>query len=166
MNGPFVVAQASTAEATAPKKPIRIVKVTKPSDGQAVTVDLGYQQQAKLDLSSVANEKMTLVHIGEKLIILFDNNATVTVEPFFDSMGVPRLNLTVEVTPGRELTSGQFAIPCSRSPRINRCCPRPAMARKIHLQAPISATRPLSRCSPRPASAARPGRASELGRQF
>ena len=99
MNGPFVVAQASTAEATAPKKPIRIVKVTKPSEGQAITVDLGYQQQAKLDLSSVANEKMTLVHIGEKLVILFDNNATVTVEPFFDSMGVPRYDLTVEVTP-------------------------------------------------------------------
>ena len=99
MNGPFVVAQASTAEATAPKKPIRIVKVTKPSDGQAITVDLGYQQQSKLDLSGVANEKMTLVHIGEKLIILFDNNATVTVEPFFNSMGVPRYDLTVEVTP-------------------------------------------------------------------
>ena len=109
MNGPFVVAQASTAEATAPKKPIRIVKVTKPSDGQAVTVDLGYQQQAKLDLSSVANEKMTLVHVGEKLIILFDNNATVTVEPFFNSMGVPLQNLTVEVAPGRELPSGEFA---------------------------------------------------------
>ena len=77
--------------------------------GRPITVDLGYQQQAKLDLSSVANEKMTLVHIGEKLVILFDNNATVTVEPFFNSMGVPRFDLTVEVTPGRELTGGQFA---------------------------------------------------------
>ena len=51
---------------------------------------------------------MTLVHIGEKLIILFDNNATVTVEPFFDSMGVPRQDLTVGV-PGRDLSGSEFA---------------------------------------------------------
>ena len=108
MNGPFVVAQANVATGPANKKPVRIVKVTKPLDGQAITVDLGYEQQAKLDLTSVANEKMTLVHIGEKLIILFDNNATVTVEPFFDSMGVPRQDLTFEV-PGRELSSTEFA---------------------------------------------------------
>ena len=102
MNGPFVVAQANVAGAAAAvKKPVRIVKVTKPSDGQAITVDLGYEQQAKLDLTSVSNEKMTLVHIGEKLIILFDNNSTVTVEPFFDSMGVPRQDLTIGV-PGRD----------------------------------------------------------------
>jgi hypothetical protein len=47
-------AHASAAEATAPKEPTSIVKVTKPSDGQATTVDLGYQQQARIDLSSVA----------------------------------------------------------------------------------------------------------------
>ena len=109
MNGPFVVAQASTGQATAPKKPIRIVKVTKPSDGQAITVELGYEQQSKLDLTSVANEKMTLVHIGEKLIILFDNGATVTVEPFFDSMGVPRQDLSVDLGPGRDWSASQFA---------------------------------------------------------
>ena len=108
MNGPFVVAQANVAAGAANKKPVRIVKVTKPSDRQAITVELGYEQQSKLDLSAVANEKITLVHIGEKLIILFDNKATVTVEPFFDSMGVPRQNLTVEV-PGRDLSSSEFA---------------------------------------------------------
>ena len=143
MNGPFVVAQASTAEATAPKKPIRIVKVTKPSDGQAVTVDLGYQQQTKLDLSGVAKEKMTFVHIGEKLIILFDNSATVTVEPFFNSMGVPLQNLTVEVAP---VVSCQAAnlLPCFRSPRIRLCC-RP-LATRSRLPAPTSATHRSTRC--------------------
>ena len=120
MNGPFVVAQANVAGAAAAvKKPVRIVKVTKPSDGQAITVDLGYEQQTKLDLTAVANEKMTLVHIGEKLIILFDNNATVTVEPFFDSMGVPRQDLTVEV-PGREMSSSEFAavFPITTDPSV------------------------------------------------
>ena len=120
MNGPFVVAQANVAGAAAAvKKPVRIVKVTKPSDGQAITVDLGYEQQTKLDLTAVANEKMTLVHIGEKLIILFDNNATVTVEPFFDSMGVPRQDLTVEV-PGRDMSSSEFAavFPITTDPSV------------------------------------------------
>ena len=120
MNGPFVVAQANVAGAAAAvKKPVRIVKVTKPSDGQAITVELGYEQQSKLDLTAVANEKMTLVHIGEKLIILFDNNATVTVEPFFDSMGVPRQDLTVEV-PGRDMSSSEFAavFPITTDPSV------------------------------------------------
>ena len=120
MNGPFVVAQANVAGAAAAvKKPVRIVKVTKPSDGQAITVDLGYEQQTKLDLTAVANEKMTLVHIGEKLIILFDNNATVTVEPFFDSMGVPRQDITVEV-PGRDMSSSEFAavFPITTDPSV------------------------------------------------
>ena len=124
MNGPFVVAQAPTTglgvAQDAQKKPLRIVKVTKPLDGQAITIDLGYEQQTKLDLAGVANEKMTLVHIGEKLIILFDNNATVTIEPFFNSMGVPRFDLTVEVASGRELTGIQFAnlFPITTDPSV------------------------------------------------
>ena len=50
MNGPFVVAQANTAHAQdAPKKPV-IVKVTKPSDGQAITVELSHDQRSKSTL--------------------------------------------------------------------------------------------------------------------
>ena len=48
---------------------------------------------------------MILVHVGEKLIILFDNQSTVTVEPFFDS----RHDLTIEIAPGRDLTVAEFA---------------------------------------------------------
>ena len=145
MNGPFVVAQAATAQAIAPKKPIRIVKVTKPSDGQAITVELGYEQQSKLDLTLVANEKMTLVHIGEKLIILFDNNATVTVEPFFDSMGVPRQDLTVELAPGRDLSSERIRLRVSDhhgSIGADGC----RGAQNAPLQEPTLATHRSSRC--------------------
>jgi len=77
--------------------------------GQSVTLELGYDQSAKLDLTGVANEKMKFVHVGEKLIIVFDNQSTVTVHPFFDSMGVPLQNITVEVSAGRDLASGEFA---------------------------------------------------------
>src|SRR5437016_9346987 len=105
MNARIQVAQAGPASTQAP----RIVKVVKPSDGQAITVELGYQQAAKLDLSGVANEKITLVHVGESLVILFDNNATVTVHPFFDSTGQVAQNLTVEVSQGRDLSGTDFA---------------------------------------------------------
>ena len=50
---------------------------------------------------------------------MFDNNATVTVEPFFDSMGVPRQDLTVEV-PGRDMSSSEFAavFPITTDPSV------------------------------------------------
>ena len=83
---PILLAQASTTDASAGARPQQIVKVYKPQGDQALVVHLGYEQNYKLDLSAIANEKITLVHVGEKLIILFDNKSTVTVEPFFDSM--------------------------------------------------------------------------------
>ena len=109
MNSHVQLAQAGqTSSDASQKKPI-VKKVFKPQDGQAITVELGYDQQAKLDLTAVTNEKMTLVHVGENLIILFDNNSTVTVHPFFDSTGAPLQALSVEVAPGRDLPSGEFA---------------------------------------------------------
>ncbi|WP_426442486.1 DUF7507 domain-containing protein [Bradyrhizobium genosp. P] len=82
--------------------------MTKPLTDQAVTVNLGYDQKVKVDFSGIAKEKITLVHIGEKLIILFDNNSTVTVEPFFDSRHDALQNLTIETTPGREVSVSDF----------------------------------------------------------
>ena len=62
-----------------------------------------------MDFSAIANEKITLVHVGEKLIILFDNHSTVTLEPFFDSRHDTINNLTIEVAPGPDLTVTEFA---------------------------------------------------------
>ena len=107
MSTSFVVAQAANGSA-AGMRSVRTIKVSKPQGDQAVTVQLGYDQNYKLDLSAIANEKITLVHIGEKLIILFDNKSTVTVEPFFDSMNVPLSNVTVEAA-GRDFSSSDFA---------------------------------------------------------
>ena len=110
MNARFVVAQAGSSSAAGGSRANpRIVRVIKPGAEEAVTIELGYEQHAKLDLSGVAGEKLVLVHIGEKLIILFDNKSTVTVHPFFDSMGVPLQNITVEAQPGEILPSGDFA---------------------------------------------------------
>src|SRR5215475_4311084 len=98
MNGPFRVAQANVSQ---PKngQPPHIVTVTKPYSDTSVIVPLSYDGSVKADLSAIANEKITLVHLGDKLIILFDNHSTVTLEPFFDSNGKPLSDITVEVSP-------------------------------------------------------------------
>ena len=109
MNGPFQIAQADTSGTGGTKQQPRIVKVTKPYGDQSVVVPLSYDGSVKADLSAIASEKITLVHVGEKLIILFDNHSTITLEPFFDSTGKPLQDLTVEVAPGRDITSAEFA---------------------------------------------------------
>ena len=109
MNGPFQIAQADTSGTGGTKQQPRIVKVTKPYGDQSVVVPLSYDGSVKADLSAIASEKITLVHVGEKLIILFDNHSTITLEPFFDSAGKPLQDLTVEVAPGRDITSAEFA---------------------------------------------------------
>ncbi|MEO7011281.1 MAG: hypothetical protein ABI146_02945, partial [Nitrobacter sp.] len=109
MNGPLQIAQADTSGTGGTKQQPRIVKVTKPYGDQSVVVPLSYDGSVKADLSAIASEKITLVHVGEKLIILFDNHSTITLEPFFDSTGKPLQDLTVEVAPGRDITSAEFA---------------------------------------------------------
>src|SRR6476620_9726168 len=109
MNAQFQVAQATVTGNSNSASPPRIFKLTKPLTDQSVVINLGYEQKVQVDFSAIANEKITLVHIGEKLIILFDNQSTVTVEPFFDSRHDALKNLTIEVAPGRELSVSEFA---------------------------------------------------------
>src|SRR6476659_2961583 len=109
MKGQLEVAQASGTGNSNNASPPRIFKLTKPLSDQSVVINLGYEQKVQVDFTAIANEKITLVHIGEKLIILFDNQSTVTVEPFFDSRNDPRQNTTIEMAPGRDISVGEFA---------------------------------------------------------
>ncbi|QOZ35181.1 S-layer family protein [Bradyrhizobium sp. CCBAU 53421] len=109
MQGSFQVAQATGTGNSTNSAPVRIYKLTKPLTDQAVVINLGYDQKVKVDFSSIANEKITLVHVGEKLIILFDNQSTVTVEPFFDSRADGQSNITIEMAPGRDVSVQEFA---------------------------------------------------------
>src|SRR5260370_20518996 len=109
MNKQFQVAQATGTGNSNNATPARIFKLTKPLTDQSVVINLGYEQKVQVDFSAIAQEKITLVHIGEKLIILFDNQSTVTVEPFFDSRHDSLGNLTIQVAPGRDLTVSEFA---------------------------------------------------------
>jgi T1SS-143 domain-containing protein len=107
MNRPIVMAQLGGATPVQAQA-VRTIKLAKPADNQAQTVFLGYDQKFKLDLSAIANEKITFVHVGERLIILFDNQSTLTIDPFFDSAGAPRNNIAFDVN-GREIDGSQFA---------------------------------------------------------
>src|SRR3569623_704736 len=108
MNERVWIAQADTTPVQN-SAPLKVVTVVKPGSEQAITIDLGYDQKTKVDLSAVANEKMTMVHVGTKLIVLFDNHSTVTIEPFFDSTGHPLANLDVNLGAGHDVTGDQFA---------------------------------------------------------
>ena len=112
MNSPFRVAQNSHADS----QPTRVITITKPNGGEAVVVNLSHDGKVKLDLSAIANEKITIVKVpsgepggAEKAIILFDNQSTITIDPFFFGGQFP-LNLTVELNAQQhDLTPGDFA---------------------------------------------------------
>ncbi|HLH92421.1 MAG TPA: hypothetical protein VKX28_28665 [Xanthobacteraceae bacterium] len=84
-----------------------MITVVKPGDNQAITIHL--DGATKLDLSAIANENITLVHVGDRLIILFANHAEVTIEPFYSDNGQPLPDITVELGPNHDVTSSQFA---------------------------------------------------------
>ncbi len=102
-----IVAQSTGFKVSSLAQP-RILQVVKPLQGQALTLDLNHDQGTKLDFSAIANEKLTLVHVAEKLVILFDNQGTVTAEPFFDSSGKPFPYVEVQFGPGRDLSAEEF----------------------------------------------------------
>ena len=105
MNQQFVVAQLSAVPGAG--TPPKIVKLTKPQDNQAITLFL--DGATKVDFSEIANEQITLVHVGDRLIVLFQGGATVSVAPFFDASGQPLPDITVQLAPDRVVTSSQFA---------------------------------------------------------
>jgi T1SS-143 domain-containing protein len=110
MNAPVLLAQLSGSSPQAsgsPGAPPKNLKIEKPQNGQAVSVHL--DGQTKLDFSDVASEKLTFVRIGDRLIVLFDNQSTVTVEPVFDSSGHPLADIAFAMGADRTLSGEQFA---------------------------------------------------------
>ena len=108
----------------------RTLKVTKPQGDQSIVLDLS-DRNATFDLSAVADEKMTLVKVGPKLIILFDNQSTVTTGPFFDFSGKPLANLDVELGAGRRHQWASNLRSFFQLPRTSRFCARPASFRRV-----------------------------------
>ena len=106
MTQTVVVAQATGTQGQGGTPP-KVITINKPQGEQAIAIHL--DGSTKLDLSAIANENITLVHVGDRLIILFDNHSEVTIEPFYDANGQPAADLTVELGPGHDVTSSEFA---------------------------------------------------------
>jgi len=106
MNAPFQIAQLSGQ--TQPSVPSQSdVKIVKPQNGQAVTVNL--TGNTRLDFSDVASEKLTFVRVGDKLVVLFENQSTVTIGPVFGADGNPSSDIAFEMSPERTLNGADFA---------------------------------------------------------
>src|SRR5262245_44023031 len=107
MNSRVMIAQSTPpASGTGDQAP-PVIKIARPETNQAITIHL--DGATKLDLSGIANSNITLVHVGDRLIVLFDNQATVTLDPFYDERGLPLPSLTIELGPDRDISSSAFA---------------------------------------------------------
>src|ERR1700761_892143 len=106
MNAPVLLAQLQ-GNSTPASTPPRHIKLEKPESGATVTVYLN--GPIELDFADIASEKLTFVRVGDKLIVLFDNQSTVTLEPVFGPDGHPLNNIAFEMAPDHMLTGDQFA---------------------------------------------------------
>jgi hypothetical protein len=71
------------------------------------------RQYARLDFSDAASEKRTFVRVGDRLIVLFDNQSSITIDPVFDSAGHPLSDVAFEMAPDRIATGDEFASPAA-----------------------------------------------------
>src|ERR1700685_1808655 len=106
MGQPVILAQASGHTRPNPN-PAKVITVIKPGGNQSITIHL--DGATKLDLSAIANENITLVHVGNRLVIIFDNHAEVTIEPFYADNGQPLPGLTIELRADHAVSVAQFA---------------------------------------------------------
>jgi Ca2+-binding RTX toxin-like protein len=106
-----MVVALKLAEASSPapagREGSRTFKIVKPPAGEALVVPI--DANARIDVSEITREPITLVHAGDRLIIVFDNQATVTIEPAFDTGGNIFPGLSFLVSPDTELSGPDFA---------------------------------------------------------
>jgi len=114
MYKPFDVAQAvpASGQTQTPSttgqgtKAPRVITLEKPTSDQAVIVHL--DGPAVINLADIASENITLVRVGDKLVILFDNKATITIEPVFNAAGDFQ-DLQFQLGDHRVVDGAQFA---------------------------------------------------------
>ena len=108
MNARFLVAQAAPFVGQGPQGQVpRLIKLSKPQGDQAVTIHL--DGRTTLDFSGIVSEKITLVHVGDRLVILFDNHAMMTLDPFYRPNGEPLSDIAVHLGPDRDVSGADFA---------------------------------------------------------
>jgi hypothetical protein len=108
MDASLVVAEASRPGAGTSASSPRVIQLTKPQDGHAVTVQLD-GGHAQLDFSHISNENVALVHVNDKLVLLFDNHSTITIGPAFGVDGKLLPDITFELAPNHIVNGTEFA---------------------------------------------------------
>src|SRR5262249_16689587 len=78
-----------------------------PQSGQAISVVL--DAQVTLDFSAIADEKLTLVRVGDNLVVLFDNASTISIGPAFDAAGDLREGLSFALPDSHDVPAAEFA---------------------------------------------------------
>ncbi|MEA2997247.1 MAG: hypothetical protein QOG74_2796, partial [Alphaproteobacteria bacterium] len=118
MTSPIIIAQVGGMATGIGGNAPRDIKLVKPQGNQAITIAL--DGTVRLDFSAIANENLTLVHIGDRLIILFDNHAEITLAGFYGEDGNPLADLTIELGPGRDVSAADFAnlVPITTDPSV------------------------------------------------
>src|SRR5262245_42108711 len=106
MTTQFLLAQASPQAAGASGSP-RVVQLTKPPANQSITVQL--DGTTRIDFSQIANENLTLVRVGDQLVVAFDNHTTIALQPVFSLDGQPLPTVTFELAPDHIVTAAEFA---------------------------------------------------------
>lgn len=81
--------------------------VSKPLGDQAVVLKV--DGATRINLTAIASESITLVRVGDRLVVLFDNRATVALESFFQGDGQPQGDLRLQIAPDRVVDGAQFA---------------------------------------------------------
>src|SRR5262245_11545046 len=100
------VAQALGAPVSAP---VQIIKIVKPPAGRTENFYASFDGSVKIDFTAIANEQVKFFHDSknQSLHIVFTDGSQVTIQPFFDSIGVMS-NFVFEMAPGQVLDSAQF----------------------------------------------------------
>src|SRR5262245_34642614 len=100
------VAQALGAPVSAP---VQLIKIVKPPAGRTENFYASFDGSVKIDFTAIANEQVRFFHDSKNqpLHVVFTDGSQVTIQPFFDSIGVMS-NFVFEMAPGQVLDSAQF----------------------------------------------------------
>jgi VCBS repeat-containing protein len=94
------------AQAGLPTGNPQTVHLTRPQSGQAVTIAL--DGPVTLDFSAIADQSIILVRVGDNLVVLFDNHATISISPAFDAAGDLRDGLGFALAADHDVSAAEF----------------------------------------------------------
>jgi VCBS repeat-containing protein len=83
-----------------------VVAIIKPPDNSSQIVALDHR--VVLDLHGLADEKITLVRVGDRLVVVFDNHSTVALDHFYDADGRPFAGIAVQLGADRIVSIDTF----------------------------------------------------------